>query len=95
MRSNTAGCEARVRYQVAEGAPADVEAEAGRHPLEGACARVVVVDGAVDPGLSDMGGLPDGAYVGPLAGAPAELIADHLARPKSERCLSLASPARL
>ena len=82
-RSSRAGCKARVRCQVAEGAPADVEAEAGRHPLEGACARVVVVDGAVHPGLSDMGGLPEGAYVGPLAGAPAELVADHLARRKA------------
>lgn len=62
-----------------------MEAEARRHSLEGACARVVVVDGAVDPGLSDLGGLPDGAYVGPLAGAPAKLVAAHLARPSPGR----------
>ena len=75
----------RMRCQVAEGAPAGVEAEAGRHSLEGARARVVVVDGAVHPGLSDLGGLPDGAYLGPLAGAPAELVAAHLARPSPGR----------
>lgn len=66
--------------QVAEGVAADVEAEVGRHAMEAACARVVVVDGAVDPALSNVVGLPDGAYLGALAGAPAELVSPHLAR---------------
>jgi len=66
--------------QVAEGAPAAAEAAAGQHALEAACARLVVVDGAVAPALSDVGGLPGGAYLGGLAGAPAELVGPHLAR---------------
>ncbi|KAK9826208.1 hypothetical protein WJX81_008547 [Elliptochloris bilobata] len=71
--------------RLAEGAPADVEAEARQHPLEGACARVVVVDGAVDPALCNLGSLPDGVYLGPLAGAPAELVSAHLGRQARER----------
>jgi hypothetical protein len=70
---------ARAR-QVAEGAPAAAEEAAGRHALEAACARLVVVDGAVAPALGDVGGLPGGAYLGGLAGAPAELVGPHLAR---------------
>ena len=47
-----------------------------RHPLdEAAGCRMVVRNGVLDKGLSDLSSLPDGVFVGRLADAPAEASA--------------------
>ena len=51
-------------------------AAVARHPLdEAAGCRVVVRNGVVDKGLSDLSSLPDGVFVGGLADAPADFSA--------------------
>lgn len=39
-----------------------------------AAATVVVVDGQIDEQRSSLGGLPEGVYVGGLAGAPQDVV---------------------
>lgn len=43
-------------------------------------ATVVVVDGAIDEQRSSMSGLPEGVYVGGLAGAPQDVVSFALVR---------------
>ena len=52
---------------------------ASAHPLKGAAARVVVVDGVVAPELSSFGDLPEGVYLGSAAGAPGSCM-EHMVR---------------
>ena len=68
----------------------DVEAAAqlvSEHPLKGAAARVVVVDGVVAPELCDFGSLPEDVYLGSAAGAPGSCL-QHMARTWTPPALS-------
>ena len=65
------------------------------HPLKGTAARVVVVDGVVAPELSSWGGLPEGVYLGSVAGALGSCL-QHMVRAQQHRpllLLALVSPS--
>eukprot|EP00884_Botryococcus_braunii_P009970 jgi/Botrbrau1/18975/Bobra.0100s0012.1 len=55
--------------------------ELSRYSLgEEATVRVVVVDGLIDTKASNLGGVPEGTYIGPLSGAPEAVLAETLGR---------------
>lgn len=68
------------RFPLGEGGPAELAAGAlSRYALpETEGYRLVMVDGAFSPGLSRLEALPAGAYLGPLAEAPAGVLDAHL-----------------